>query len=114
TLHPVASDPAKESLPSLPLETAGPDTNPDAVIRSGGADEVFSGPLPEMRGDYEPSPPPAPRESSKEEDDELLLPPSPLYGAISIVSAVLGVVTCVGGILFAPLAIIFGHTALAK
>ncbi len=41
-------------------------------------------------------------------------PCSPVYGAISIVSAVLSVVTCVGAPLFAPLAIIFGHTALAK
>lgn len=43
------------------------------------------------------------------------LPPSPLWGAVAIVSAVLSVVLCVpGGVLFAPLAIIFGHTALAK
>lgn len=53
----------------------------------------------------------------KEADDEETHdsgPCSPIYGAISIVSAVLAVVTCVGGILFAPIAIIFGHTALAK
>jgi len=47
-------------------------------------------------------------------EDEPDLPPSPIWGAISIVSAVLSIVTCVGGILFAPIAIIFGHTALAK
>jgi len=40
--------------------------------------------------------------------------PSPLFAAMSLVSAILGVVTCLGGILFAPLAIIFGHTALAR
>lgn len=41
--------------------------------------------------------------------------PSPLLGAVSLVSGLLGLVTfCVGGILFAPLAIIFGHTALAR
>ena len=51
-----------------------------------------------------------------EEDDEGPdLPPSPIFGAISIVSAVLSIALCVvGGVLFAPLAIIFGHTALAK
>lgn len=40
--------------------------------------------------------------------------PSPIFGAISMVSAVLAVVTCVGGILFGPIAIIFGHMALAR
>ena len=59
------------------------------------------------------TPPPAP-EKAEDEDDGPDLPPSPIYGAISIVSAVLSVVTCVGAILFAPIAIIFGHTALAK
>jgi len=47
----------------------------------------------------------------EDEDEEV---PSPLFGAISLVSSILGIVTCVGGILFAPLAIIFGHTALAR
>lgn len=46
-----------------------------------------------------------------EEEEEI---PSPLFGAISIVSSILGLVTCVGGVLFAPVAIIFGHAALAK
>ena len=50
-------------------------------------------------------------EDDFDEEDEV---PSPLFGAISIVSSVLGLVTCVGGILFAPIAIIFGHAALAK
>lgn len=51
-------------------------------------------------------------EDAKEGPD---LPPSPLWGAVSIVSAVLSVILCVlGGVLFAPLAIIAGHTALAK
>jgi hypothetical protein len=49
-----------------------------------------------------------------EEDEIDDLPPSPIWGAISIVTAVLSIVTCVGGILFAPIAIICGHTALAK
>lgn len=61
------------------------------------------------------TPPPAPEKAPAEDEDEGPdLPPSPIYGAISIVSAVLSVVTCVGAILFAPIAIIFGHTALAK
>lgn len=50
-----------------------------------------------------------------EEEEGPDLPPSPLWGAVAIVSAVLSVVLCVpGGVLFAPLAIIFGHTALSK
>ncbi len=49
-----------------------------------------------------------------EEEFELEVVPSPVFGAISMVAAVLGVVTCAGGILFAPIAIIFGHTAGAK
>jgi len=40
--------------------------------------------------------------------------PSPVTGAISIVTAVLAVVTCPGGILFAPIAIISGHLSQAK
>lgn len=40
--------------------------------------------------------------------------PSPLFGAISLVCGILGIVTCVFGPLFAPLAIIFGHIALAR
>lgn len=51
------------------------------------------------------------------EDDEDLdeSPPSPMFGAISIVSAVLTVVSCFTlGFIFAPIAIISGHMALAK
>lgn len=56
-----------------------------------------------------------PKKDHDDEDDGPELPPSPIYGAISIVTAVLSVVVCgIGGVLFAPLAIIFGHTALAK
>ncbi len=40
--------------------------------------------------------------------------PSPMFGAISMVSAVLGIMTCFGGPLFAPIAIIFGHMAGSK
>ena len=52
----------------------------------------------------------------KEGDEEgnLGAVPSPIFGAISMVSAVLGIMTCVGGPLFAPIAIIFGHMAGSK
>ncbi|MBP84950.1 MAG: hypothetical protein CMO61_13980, partial [Verrucomicrobiales bacterium] len=48
------------------------------------------------------------------EEDEVGEVPSPMFGAISMVSAVLGIMTCVGGPLFAPVAIIFGHMAGAR
>ena len=52
------------------------------------------------------------------EEDEVGEVPSPMFGAISMVSAVLGIIlgimTCVGGPLFAPVAIIFGHMAGAR
>ena len=54
------------------------------------------------------------KDLGEEELGEEDLVPSPLFGAVSIVSSVLGLVTCVGSILFAPIAIIFGHAALAK
>ncbi len=52
------------------------------------------------------------KDDDEEEDEEVI--PSPLFGAISIVSSILGLVTCIGSPLFAPIAIIFGHAALAK
>jgi len=61
--------------------------------------------------------PPGPGEDRgdlAEEELEEAEPPTPLLGALSLVSSLLGLVTCVGGILFAPLAIIFGHMALAR
>jgi len=55
------------------------------------------------------------KEETEDEEDHAELPPSPLFGAISIVSAVLTVVSCFTlGIIFAPIAIISGHIALAK
>jgi len=117
TLTPVAPEPAGASQTPLPRESADPDLNPDAVIRSSREPEVSPASLPEKPVEKEPASTP-PRESGKwdetEDEDELLLPPSPIFGAISIVSAILGVITCLGGVLFAPLAIIFGHTSLAK
>lgn len=54
-------------------------------------------------------------QKEEDEDDFDEAPPSPIFGAISIVSAVLTVVSCFTlGIIFAPIAIISGHTALAK
>lgn len=71
--------------------------------------------------DFE-APPKSPRHDPDpdwdDDDDDVEIydePPSPIFGAISIVSAVIAIVTCgIAGPLFAPLAIIFGHTALAK
>lgn len=117
TLTPVAPEPKAEPHSPVPRESADPDLNPDAVIRSSREPEVSPDSFSEKTGEKSAAgPSPSNRGKGDEEDDEdeLLLPPSPIFGAISIVSAVLGVVTCVGGILFAPLAIIFGHTALAK
>lgn len=55
------------------------------------------------------------RRSSRDFDDDQEVAPSPVFGAISIVSAILVVVSCFTlGIIFAPIAIIAGHTALAK
>ncbi len=51
-------------------------------------------------------------ENWEEGDAEI---PSPLFGAISLVCGILGIVTCgLAAPLCAPLAIIFGHTALAR
>jgi len=61
--------------------------------------------------------PPAKRQRSggdggeEDEDGEI---PSAFCGAVSLVSAVLGVVTCVFGAIFCPAAIIFGHLSQAK
>lgn len=110
-LRPVPQASPKDSSfpPShLPGEKgAMPDTKPDVVPFPSGWNEP-AGEVPDEKS--------APVVTSplNIEDDGPMLPPSPIFGAISIVSAVLGVVTCVGGILFAPMAIIFGHTALAK
>ena len=49
-----------------------------------------------------------------EEEEEEAVVPSPVTGAISIVTAVLAVVICPAGILFAPIAIICGHLSQAK
>jgi DNA-directed RNA polymerase subunit RPC12/RpoP len=105
--HPVPPEPRAEEPVSTRLDL---DTTSDAAIRSLPREEL---PIDDERPPVgsQPSGTPA---TTAEEDDEPALPPSPLWGSISIVSAVLGVVTCVGGILFAPIAIIFGHTALAK
>lgn len=117
TLTPVAPEPVSESRSPVPRESADPDLNPDAVIRSSREPEPFPDPLPEKsveKSAADPSPSDNGKRDEGEDEDELLLPPSPIFGAISIVSAFLGVITCLGGVLFAPLAIIFGHTALAK
>lgn len=74
---------------------------------------------------FEDVPPQASQDSSQDEpddddldeedEDEIEVVPSPVTGAISLVASVLGVVICgVGGILFSPIAIIFGHISQAK
>ncbi len=119
-----------ETLPPVPAGRGGSggdgadlDIRPDAVIRSGREEDSFPE-LPREEPGEEADRPVSRRDRSDRSEwaspgeggERPLppLPPSPIFGAISIVSAVLGVVTCVGGILFAPLAIIFGHTALAR
>lgn len=113
TLTPVAPEPVTATQSPVPRESADPDLNPDAVIRSTREPEPFPDPLPDTFVERSAAAP-SPSDNGKGDEDELLLPPSPIFGAISIVSAFLGVITCLGGVLFAPLAIIFGHTALAK
>lgn len=117
---PVPPDPKPEAKPD-----PGHDLKPDAVLPRP-ADEREATPPPPP-GHAAPAvrleppanpgtPSPKPSEPAAAEEDEELddLPPSPIWGAISIVSAVLSLVTCLGGIVFAPIAIICGHTALAK
>jgi DNA-directed RNA polymerase subunit RPC12/RpoP len=125
-LTPVAPEPAGERQTPVPRESADPDLNPDAVIRSSREPEESPDSFSEKpveKSAAAPSPSGSGKEDEGEDEDdedegededELLFPPSPIFGAISIVSAFLGVITCLGGVLFAPLAIIFGHTALAK
>lgn len=114
TLYPIPPVPGRQGPAPAPPEAASPDTHPDSVIRSGHAEETFPEIYGEGPGGDPASPAPHLRETPAGEENGRHLPSSPIFGAISIVSAVLGVVSCVGGILFAPLAIIFGHTALAR
>lgn len=113
---PVAPVPAEDSPPPAPVPKSdyrpSVDMEPEAV-KPPAEEKVLSKEQPEKPQDQTSTPS---REKSGvvDEDGDESGPCSPIYGAISIVSAVLAVVTCVGGILFAPIAIIFGHTALAK
>jgi len=115
------AEPAKEGLP--PKAEPAPEPSPEPIPEAESASarpKASTEPLP--GSDFE-VPPKSPRHNPDpdwdEEDeggDEIYdEPPSPMFGAISIVSAVIALVTCgIAGPLFAPLAIIFGHTALAK
>ncbi len=106
------SEPKPEST-AKPVESA-PDPVPETESVSA-KPKASTEPLP--GSDFE-APPKAPHyedDVDVEEDYISDEPPSPIFGAISIVSAVIAIVTCgIAGPLFAPLAIIFGHTALAK
>lgn len=67
---------------------------------------------PEPRLGASAAPPVISQEQPKENHEEPI--PSPLAGAIAMVAATLSIVSCgTLGILFAPIAIIAGHTALA-
>lgn len=97
---------AAPAIVPVPPETAPPDEVPPA---SASLAESSAGPAGELAAGAPPA------RNLDDAETEPALPPSPLWGAISIVSAVLSVVIClVGGVLFAPVAIIAGHTALAK
>lgn len=104
------SVPAEE--PVEPAPTPVPKTDSVSTMPKASTE-----PLP--GSDFE-APPQVPRNDpdldwGNDEDEIDEEPPSPIFGAISIVSAVIAIVTCgIAGPLFAPLAIIFGHTALAK
>ncbi len=108
-----APPPERAELPSFAESPPSPDSAgvPLPASRGGGLEAgaealAYSRPV---------SDPEVEKDGEEAEDDGPDLPPSPLWGAVSIVSAVLSVVLCVlGGVFFAPLAIIFGHTALAK
>jgi DNA-directed RNA polymerase subunit RPC12/RpoP len=125
---PVPPDPGPQARAET-RPAADHDSKPDAVLPRA-ADEPGTNPAPPPSpalpgnaapavkleaGTETPGTSAAPPSADGDEEDEIDdLPPSPIWGAISIVSAVLSIVTCVGGILFAPIAIICGHTALAK
>ncbi len=114
----------REDKRALAIEPVPPETSAAGTLRQSPSpvERLSTSSLPAARLEDSTSlnpagdkPAPLPENHSLEEGDEAPdRAPSPLYGAISIVSAVLGLVTCVGGALFAPIAIIFGHTALAK
>ena len=108
--------PGSEPKSNPPLQPVGPAPDPIPETESVSAKpKASTEPLP---GSDLEAPPKSPGyDDEVEEEDEYISdePPSPIFGAISIVSAVIAVVTCgIAGPLFAPLAIIFGHTALAK
>ena len=84
-------------------ETSPPAASPEA--------ESISNEAPISLSEEERSPMPTQAGNWEDDDGEV---PSPLFGAMSLVSGILGIVTCVGSPLFAPLAIIFGHIGLAK
>ncbi|MEM1443693.1 MAG: DUF4190 domain-containing protein [Verrucomicrobiota bacterium] len=80
---------------SAPQATAGEVTGSDEYLSKETVDE------------------PVAPESDEEEEEQVV--PSPVSGAVSLVASILGVVLCVfGGILFSPIAIIFGHVSQAK
>jgi len=76
-----ARAPCPETRSPVPRESADPDLNPDAVIRSSREPEGSPDPLPEKSVEKSAVSAPPARESGKgDEEDELLLPPSPIFG----------------------------------
>lgn len=105
-IEPVPPEPSAGESLSLPASPSG-NTLPAATFEESA--------VPQTAQAAPSTAPEKPDRPEEEEEEEADLPPSPIYGAISIVSAVLSVVICLlGGAIFAPIAIIFGHTALAK
>lgn len=116
----------------LPSESATPPASPSrdksvedlprATFKEGALDDAVpqSAQIPEGRpidsgtSAAAPASAPAPAAAEEEDYEDDPVVPSPVTGAISIVTAVLAVVTCLGGILFAPIAIIAGHISQAK
>lgn len=113
------SSPSADDAPEAPARYTGPQPVPprdDEEVKpdseAGGLQPAFaSDGVPQVRqSEVEPES----SESDDIEEGDLGAVPSPMFGAISMVSAVLGIMTCVGGPLFAPIAIIFGHMAGSK
>ncbi|MEM6915866.1 MAG: DUF4190 domain-containing protein [Verrucomicrobiota bacterium] len=102
TVEPGEATGPVEVAPQLPeFEEAAPQASRETIHPS---EEIETG---------EESPDPVPPEEGEEDEEPVV--PSPVSGAVSLVASVLGVVLCVaGGILFSPVAIIFGHLSQAK
>ncbi|MGB0154110.1 MAG: DUF4190 domain-containing protein [Verrucomicrobiales bacterium] len=112
------SSPSAKDAPEAPARYTGPQPVPprddEEVKPDSEAGELQPAFASEGVAQVKPSEvEPESSESDDIEEGERGAVPSPIFGAISMVSAVLGIVTCVSP-LFAPIAIIFGHLAGSK